>query len=128
MKYMAVDYGTKRAGIAVSDELGMLARPLTTLDATDGGRLVAAVARLIAEHEPGEVIVGNPRRLSGAPGTLADAAEAFAAALRTRVDVPVTLRDERLTTVEAQERLLAAGAGRRKRRVAIDQAAAAVLL
>ena len=128
MKIMAIDYGTKRTGVAVSDESGMLARPLTTIAAEAPECLLAALAAIIAEHRPSALVVGNPRRLDGTPGTHAAAVEALAEALRARVALPVTLWDEALTTVEAHARLLEGGARRRKRRTDIDQAAAAVLL
>jgi putative Holliday junction resolvase len=131
MKVIAIDYGTKRTGVAVSDEGGSLARPLATLAETNAPRLAASLARLVAEHRPSEVLIGNPRRLDGTPGTHAAAVEALAATLRALpaiAGIPVILWDEALTTVEAHARLLEGGAGRRKRREAIDRAAAAVLL
>jgi len=128
MKVMAIDFGTKRTGVAVSDEGGMLARPLTTLPMGDGEPLRARIATLAAEHRPAEILVGNPRRLDGSPGTHAAAVAALADALRERLHLPVTLWDEALTTIEAHARLLEGGAGRRKRRESIDRAAAAVLL
>lgn len=128
MKIMAIDFGTKRTGIAVSDETGMLARPLTTLTATTVAGLQEAIGRLVSEHRPAELVVGNPRRLDGTPGTHADATAALAASLREQFAIPVTLWDEALTTIEAHARLLEGGAGRRKRKESIDRAAAAVLL
>jgi len=125
---MALDFGTKRIGVAVSDEGRRLARPLR---AVPGGRPAAAAGSLeplIREFAPGEIVVGLPLRLGGARGTHADAAEGLAAAVRARFGIPVVLKDERLTSVEAQERLRAGGAGRRKRRELADAAAAAVLL
>lgn len=128
MKVLAVDFGTKRTGVAISDESGMLARPLVTVAAQGTEALVRALEPLVAEHRPGALLVGNPVRLDGTPGTHAAAVEALAGALRARFGLAVTLWDEALTTVEAHARLLEGGAGRRKRRDTIDQAAAAVML
>jgi putative Holliday junction resolvase len=131
MKVLAVDYGTKRTGVAVSDEGGSFARPLATLLESDPARLLAALARLLAEHRPAAVIVGNPRRLDGTAGTHADAVVRLADGLRALPEaagVSVQLRDEALTTAEAHSRMLESGAGRHRRKEAIDRVAAAVLL
>ena len=127
-RVMALDYGTKRIGVAVSDEGRQLARPVRTITSGSAMEAAGALAPLMLEYAPGEIVVGLPLRLGGAPGTHAAAAERFAAAVRKRFGVPVVMKDERLTTVEAQERLRAGGAGRRKRRALADAAAAAVLL
>ncbi|MEK7476909.1 MAG: Holliday junction resolvase RuvX [Candidatus Coatesbacteria bacterium] len=127
MRVLAIDFGTRRIGVAVSDETATLARPLAVLPAVPRDRLLRELARLVTEHAAGEVVVGRPRGSRG-PGTLEAAAEAFAGELREACGVPVHLRDESMTTAVAQEKLLEAGARRRKRRASLDAAAAAVLL
>ncbi|HEV2888746.1 MAG TPA: Holliday junction resolvase RuvX [Frankiaceae bacterium] len=120
-----MDVGSVRVGVAASDPDGILATPVATLpraEALDG--LVA----LVAEREAVEVVVGHPRHLSGAAGASARDAEAFAESLRERLDVPVTLVDERLTTVTATRTLAERGVRGRAQRAVVDQAAAVAIL
>lgn len=122
---IGVDVGSVRVGVAASDPDGILATPVATLpraEALDG--LVA----LVAEREAVEVVVGHPRHLSGAAGASARDAEAFAESLRERLDVPVTLVDERLTTVTATRTLAERGVRGRAQRAVVDQAAAVAIL
>ena len=117
--------GSVRVGVAASDPDGILATPVATLprpEALDG------VVALVAEREAVEVVVGHPRHLSGASGASAKDAEAFAASLRERVDVPVTLVDERLTTVTATRTLAERGVRGKAQRAVVDQAAAVAIL
>jgi len=127
-RMLGVDFGTKRVGVAVSDETATLARPLAVLPAVPRDRLLRGIGEIVGIYEPAAIVVGYPRRSRGEPGTHAAAAEAFAALLKEKLGVRVELRDEALTTEAAREKLLEAGARRRKRRERIDAAAAAVLL
>lgn len=128
MRILALDYGTKRIGVAVSDEGGRLARPVRVLPARGRFPDLAPLDPLVRELAPGEIVVGLPVRSDGSPGTLAAEVTRFAERVARRFGVPVVLRDEQLTTVEAAERLRASGARPRKREALIDAAAAAVLL
>lgn len=103
-RVLAVDPGEKRIGVALSDELGILASPLCILQPRSAER-VAAVSALIREHEAVEVLVGFPRTLRGEIGPQARRVERFAEQLRGAVDVPVRLWDERYSTAEAAARL-----------------------
>jgi putative Holliday junction resolvase len=133
---LAVDLGTVRTGVAASDPGGALASPVATLTG-DPGRpdpstaVLDQVVLLADRFGAGLVVVGWPLGLSGGEGAAARAAREFAEALASRIDVPVRLVDERLTTATAQGQLRAAGRtgrrGRTARRV-VDQAAAVVLL
>ena len=128
-RVMGVDVGTVRVGLALSDPTGTLASPLETLrraaDGSDVDRLVA----LVVEHEVTEVVVGEPRHLSGASGASARDADAYARALADRLpEVPVHMIDERLSTVTAASALRASGVDSRRQRPVIDQAAAVVIL
>jgi putative Holliday junction resolvase len=128
MRAAAVDLGKVRVGLAVSDELGLLAHPRPYLDGGQPGRVVEELARL-AEAEGIEVIlVGLPRTLRGDEGPPARRARRFAARLEARTNAKVELVDERLTTREARSRLRERGMGDREARQRIDSAAAAVLL
>ena len=127
-RHLGLDVGDRRIGVALSDETATLASPLATLTRTGGRRDAAAVAELARRHEVAAVVVGLPLNMDGTRGPQAAKVEAFAEALRRRLEVPVVALDERLTTVEAEERLRQAGRGWRERRQAIDQAAAVVIL
>ena len=129
MVWMGIDLGSRRIGIAVSDTSGIIAQPLTTLDAGKGGALpVAQLAELVAAKGVGGIVVGLPRRLDGSHGPEADSAAAVAEQLRTELDVPVELWDERLTSVQAERLLVDAGVRRNKRKGATDRIAAALIL
>lgn len=128
MRAAGIDLGKVRVGLAVGDELGLLAHPRPHLDGRDPGRLVERLARL-ADDEGIEVfVVGLPRSLSGSEGAPARRARKFAERLEQRTGRTVELVDEWLTTREAQGRLREQGLSERRSRGRIDSAAAAVLL
>lgn len=127
---LGVDVGTVRVGVAVSDPDGVLASPVATLrrDRRDDSDLTE-LARIVTEVEAVEVIVGLPLHLSGQPGSSSKDANAYAAALKERIDpIPVRLVDERLSTVSATRALRAGGMAGRRQRAVVDQAAAVVIL
>jgi putative Holliday junction resolvase len=101
VKVLALDYGSARTGVAVSDPTGTIARPLGVVEraASDGG--LARLRELIAEEEPDRVVVGLPLTLRGEHGEQAQETERFAAKLRRAVGCPVELFDERFTSVLA---------------------------
>ena len=124
---LSVDVGSARIGIAGSDPGGLLASPLATVRRGAGD--LAEVARLAADRQAIEIVVGLPTGLSGKPGRAAALAREFAEALASVVaPVPVRLVDERFTTVIAHSALREAGRDARQRRGVVDQAAAASLL
>jgi putative Holliday junction resolvase len=129
VRVLALDLGSKRIGVAVSDATGTLASPLTTVHRT-GDRKAEhrAVARLVVEEDAGMLVVGLPLSMSGTHGPAARAAETEAAELATVVGVPVRLVDERLTTVAADRTLLGQGKRAPKRRTVVDRTAAAIML
>ena len=129
-----LDVGERRIGVAVSDATRTLARPVGVLKTSglDGDaveRAVAELARLAAEEDGlASLVVGLPRRLDGSPSDMTPRVEAFAAALRTRMALPVTLQDERLTSREAESRLALREKDWRVRKKQLDAAAAAIIL
>jgi putative Holliday junction resolvase len=128
-RVLGIDVGTVRVGLAMSDPTGTLASPLETLKRAKNGSDLDRVVALVMEHEVTEVVVGEPRHLSGASGASAEDAGAYAQALADRIaDVPVHLIDERLTTVTAASQLRDGGIDSRQQRSVIDQAAAVVIL
>jgi len=128
VRALGVDVGTVRVGVAVADELGLLAHPRAHLDGRDPRRAVEALA-VLAEAEQVELfVVGLPRSLRGKEGTSARRARRFAELLGARTGLPVELYDEWLSTREARGRLRANGIDDRQARERIDSAAAAVVL
>jgi putative Holliday junction resolvase len=103
MKVMALDFGTARTGVAVSDPTGVIARPLCVVARAASNDGLAELERLVADENPEQVIVGHPLTLRGERGQQARVTEQFAASLRERLEVPVLLFDERFTTDLAQQ-------------------------
>lgn len=125
----AVDWGRVRVGLAVSDELGVLALAQAPLDGRDRKALLARIVRWAKEHDIERFVVGLPLELSGEQGPAARKAHAFAVELANATRCEVELVDERLTSVEAERRLAEAGhPTRRGRRSRVDGGAAAILL
>jgi putative holliday junction resolvase len=124
----AIDLGKVRVGLAVADELGLLAHPRRYLEGGNPGRLVEALARLAAEEGIEVFVVGLPCSLSGEEGPAARRARQFARQLEDRTGLRVELLDERLTTKEAMSRLREQNLDGRKARERVDSAAAAILL
>jgi len=128
LRVLALDVGDVRIGVALSDETGTLASGLVTLRSAGPKKDTQAVAALVGEHQAEEVVVGLPLRLDGTLGSRGEQIVAFVERLRRVLRVPVVTRDERLTSVAADERLAEAGVKRRDRKARIDQAAAALIL
>jgi len=126
---MGLDIGSRRTGVALSCDRGIIATPLTTLEAGKTGKFpLDALRVLVTEREVSGVVVGLPCRLDGSYGPEALAAEALAERLRGELQLPVELWDERLTSVEAERLLVEAGVRRKKRKGATDRIAAALIL
>ena len=131
MRYLAVDYGTKRIGLAICDALEIAASPLAQIRARSRGRLSAdaqAVIQVAAEYEVGEYIVGLPYNMDGSLGPQAQLCQRFAEALGGVTPKPIHLFDERLTTEAAKDKLTDSGLTNKKRRACTDMIAAAVIL
>lgn len=126
-RVLALDLGDARIGVAISDDDRRVAVPLGTVR-TGAPADVKAIAGLVGEHDVTLVVVGHPLLLSGAEGERAHHAERFASALEAFLPVPVLLHDERLSTVEAEHALRAAGVKGRRRRGVVDRTAATVIL
>ena len=128
MRLLALDVGDVRIGVALSDETGTLASGLATLRTVGPRKDAQAVAALVREHGVDEVVVGLPLRLDGSLGPQGEKVMGFVERLRRVLRVPVVTRDERLTSVAADERLAAAGVRRRDRKARLDRAAATLIL
>jgi putative Holliday junction resolvase len=125
---LGLDVGERRVGVAIGDELGLIASPLTTIERRPGD--LEAIAKLVDGHGACFVVVGMPTGLSGREGPQAAAVRSFVDQLRPVIDaaVPIEFWDERLTTAVAERALREGGSRRNKRRGEVDAVAAAVIL
>jgi len=128
MRTLALDHGTVRIGVAVSDELGMIAHPLEFIPAEPLAGFLERLKKLVAEREVGRVLVGMPRNMDGSYGPAAEKVNEFVRQLRETFSVPIQTWDERLTSVQAQRMLREAAVKGAKQRKKVDQMAAAILL
>jgi len=127
-RVLAIDPGTVRLGLAVSDPAGIIAQPLQVLHRRSPQEDLAALRRIVQELEVERIVVGLPRLMDGRLDVAAAAAQAFGAEVERATGKPVAYWDERLTTVAAERHLIAQGARRLKRRSSVDQVAATLLL
>lgn len=128
MRILALDPGTKRIGVALSDELKLIAQPVEFIAAEPFTDFLARLKRLLQEKEVELILVGLPRNMDGSYGPAALKVEAFIAALRTTIAIPIKTWDERLTSVQANRLLIQGNVRRDKRKQKVDQMAAAILL
>lgn len=128
MKVLAIDYGSRRVGLAVGDSRTRVATPLPLIASPDRRRVLDAIAGRVAEFEVDRLVLGYPRNMDGSAGPACAAVERFAVALRRRCGLSVEMVDEALTSFEAEE--LARGVQRdfRKRKAFLDSVAAQVIL
>jgi putative pre-16S rRNA nuclease len=128
MRILALDHGTKRIGVAISDELKMLAQPVEFIPAEPFSNFLVRLKELIEEREVELVLVGMPRNMNGSYGPAALKVEEFVAALSRAIAVPIKTWDERLTSAQANRYLIEGNVRREKRKEKVDQMAAAILL
>lgn len=125
---LAFDFGERRIGVAVGDNLVGIAHPLQTIDAESNDIRFAAIGHLIAEWKPVRLVVGLPTHLDGTEHELTLLCKKFARRLEGRFNLPVSLVDERLSSAEASQNLKQAGIGGRKQKPMLDQVAAQLIL
>ena len=128
MKILGIDYGSARIGLAISDDLGITARPLAVIKRKDHERDLDVLENVIRENRVELLVLGLPLRLDGSRGIQCEKVEKFAEALRSRFALPVVLHDETLSTWEAEEILISAGIKGRDRRKVVDKIAAGIIL
>lgn len=128
MKIMAVDYGDTRTGLAVCDRTEFLASPVGVIEERNFYFTIQKVAHAVQEYGVQMVVVGYPVNMNGTVGPRAEKCAQFAELLKTKVDVPVELWDERATTLEAQNYLSETGTYGKKRKEVIDEVAATIIL
>ena len=127
-KVMCLDLGTKTIGVAVSDDLLITAQPVETVRRKTLAEDLDTLAKLAHRHRITEVVLGLPINMDGSRGGMARRAESFSRRLEGRLELPIVLWDERLSTAGAERSLLESGMSRAKRKTVIDQVAAALIL
>lgn len=128
MRIMAIDYGEARTGVAISDALGMLAGYTTVIHSWRRETVVEELTRLVKEHQVTELVLGYPKNMNNSLGEKAQTCQALAEELKERTGLPVSLWDERLTTVDAHRILHANGRKSKKHRQNVDAVAATLIL
>jgi len=125
---IGLDVGKVRIGVAVCDELGLVASPHTVIRSKGWGNDIARLVELVSEVGAGEIVVGLPVNMNGTHGPAAARVEEFCHRLSESVSVPVVTWDERLSTAQASRVLIEADLSRKRRRDVIDKTAAAIIL
>jgi putative Holliday junction resolvase len=128
MRILAIDHGTRRMGIAVSDELKLIAQPLEYVPATPLAAFFERLKAIVAEKQVELILVGMPRNMDGTYGPAAEKVREFVLALNQAIPVPVKTWDERLTSVQANRLLIEGEVRRAQRKEKVDKMAAAILL
>jgi len=128
MRILAIDHGTKRMGIAMSDELGVIAQPLEFILAEPFAEFLSRLREIIRDQQVELILVGMPRNMDGSYGPAALKVQEFIAVLKASVTIPIKPIDERLTSVQAHRLLSEAEVRGRQRKGKVDKSAAAVLL
>lgn len=128
MRWLAVDFGERRVGVAVSDAAGRMALPLCTLRRRSDAQVIAELRRIAEDEEVERVVVGEPLRLDGTAGDAARRARSFAARLAAACRLAVELVPETLTSREAERRLREQGVDPRRHPERVDQVAAQLVL
>ena len=128
MRILALDHGSKRIGVAVSDETKTIAQPLEFVLAEPFDKFLARLKAIIQEKQVELLLVGMPRNMDGSYGPAAQKVETFVGVLKTAITVPIKMWDERLTSSQANKILIQGGVRRDKRKEKVDKMAAAILL
>jgi len=128
MRILGLDVGTKRIGIAISDELGWTAQGIMTLHRSNGQSDLGEIREIAREYGVEKIVVGLPRNMNGSLGPQAEMTLGFVQELREILGVPVITWDERLSTVEASKMLIRADLSRKKRKQKVDMTAAILIL
>lgn len=128
MRILGLDYGEKKLGLAVSDEMGITAQGLPTLMRKGREKDLAALEKVIRQFGVEEIVIGYPLRLNGTEGIQCEKVNRFAGILEKRFSVPILKWDETLTTSQAEEILTEARVSRKKRKAVVDKLAAMIIL
>src|ERR1700710_2771320 len=123
MRVLAIDHGTKRMGIAISDELGVIAHPLEFILAEPFAAFLTRLKEIIRDKQVEELVVGMPRNMDGSYGPAALKVKEFVGVLKESIAMPIKLWDERLTSTQANRYLIQANVRRDKRKEKVDKTA-----
>jgi len=127
-RILAIDYGRKRIGLALSDELGLTAQPLATLARTNRRNDLRRLREICRKHGVARIVVGHPLHMTGETSSMAEESARFAARVQKDLGIDVDLQDERLTSWEAEQTVAETRSSSRRKRGPIDDVAAAILL
>jgi putative Holliday junction resolvase len=127
-RVLAIDYGRKRIGLALSDEMGITAQPFQVLIHKNRRDDLRRLREICRQHNVGLILVGHPLHMTGEAGDMADEAARFAVRLRKELSINVEMADERLTTWEAEQTMAEFASARQRKNVSVDAIAAAILL
>ena len=128
MRILGLDYGSKRIGVAMCDELGITAQGLATIERKNLRSVIAEISRLVREYDVEKIVIGFPKRLDGTEGIQCQKVNEFAGKLESRISIPVIKWDESLSTKEAEAILIEANMSRKKRKTVVDKLAASIIL
>jgi putative Holliday junction resolvase len=128
MRILALDHGSKRIGVAVSDETKTIALPMEYISAEPFAAFLVRLKKILVEKEIDLILIGQPRNMDGSYGPAAQKVQTFVGVLKTAITVPIKMWDERLTSLQANKILIQGGVRRDKRKEKVDKMAAAILL
>ena len=128
LRILALDHGTKRIGVAISDELKMMGHPLEFIPAEPLGEFVERLRKILGEKPCELILVGMPRNMDGSFGPAAEKVREFIGQLQARVSIPIQTWDERLTSAQANRVMIEGNVRRDQRKLKVDSMAAAMLL
>jgi putative Holliday junction resolvase len=128
MRILGIDHGTKRMGIALSDELQMIAQPLEFIPAEPFADFLKRLKEILRDKQVEQIVIGIPRNMDGSYGPAAMKVQEFVAVLKETIAIPIKMWDERLTSAQANRYLIQADVRRDKRKEKVDKTAAAILL
>ena len=126
MRYLAIDYGNKRTGLAICDESETITSPLAVLDTNEN--LIEKITQIIKDETVGAIVLGLPLNMDETQGPQARIVRDFSQQLKKHIDIPIHFEDERLSSFAAEDKLAAAELTRKKKKERLDAVAAAVIL
>jgi len=128
MRFLGLDIGSKRIGLALSDELGITAQGLPTLNRTTSGNDIRKLLEIVSQHKVEKIVIGLPKNMNGTLGKSAEQVLTFIQEMKVITDIPVDVWDERLSTVAVTRTLVSANVSRRRRKEVVDKLAAVYIL
>ena len=128
MRFLGLDIGSKRIGLALSDELGITAQGLPTLNRTTSGNDIRKLLEIVSQHKVEKIVIGLPKNMNGTLGKSAEQVLTFIQEMKVKTAIPVDLWDERLSTIAVTRTLISANVSRRRRKEVVDKLAAVYIL